>query len=81
MSVFIDYSFFEMTLSELTRSVCVPYDGVEGAIESVSVSVEVLGPDHVFVWGYIMRNIFLFGLYISLKLIEYQRLVECCCDF
>ena len=44
------------------------------------VSVDVVGRYCVFGGVYMMRNIVIIGLYIALKLIEDQRLVECCCD-
>ena len=45
------------------------------------VSLEVVGPDRVFVEGDMMRNIVILGIYITLKLIEDQRIFECCFDF
>ena len=44
------------------------------------VSVDFVGPGCVFMEIYIMRNIVIIGLYIDLKLMEDQILVECCCD-
>ena len=44
------------------------------------VSVDAAGMDGVFVEIYMMRNTVTIGVYIALKLIEDQRLVQCYCD-
>ena len=50
------------SLIVVVKSVCVTYGYLKGDIPSVVVSVDVVGPDPVFVEGYMTGNIYWVGL-------------------